>query len=141
MSDGYDIDTSDPGHEVYEGAQDDYATGHETFLHDHGHQENFAQYAEQHLHEHQENFEHGHHEEYNDPRGTHYESDDYTKASESDLDASAESGLQYNEADHDTTFADASYAQEHFAGFLAEHDVPGVEALEGHGEHPTQVSN
>jgi hypothetical protein len=109
MSDSYD--TGDTGH--------DYASGHETFGQEQDHTESFAGFAEAHVHEHDAQYTHVHHVEYDDGHGGHYVEDDFVVYSEHEVDVDVSSGEQYAESDHALSFADEAFSEEHLRELLS----------------------
>ena len=128
MSDG----GYDGGYEL-EQQHGDLEAGHEQYGQEYDHDQHFAAIAEAHAQEHDVNFAHGHHVEYDDGHGGHYEETDFTVYSEHDAQSDTLQAEEYSEHEHAEQYADLSYLQEHFDSLISEHQ-PHEIGHEVHGE-------
>jgi hypothetical protein len=120
----------------YEPTGHEVVADHDVYAHEQEHQDHdyaLAQYAAA---EHDVNYDHGHHVEYEDGRGERYEETDFTHYDEHNAAAEAAQYAEHQEYDEDKVFAEEKYLHQ-FENEIEEYrDGHGLELPEGYDHHP-----
>jgi hypothetical protein len=114
MSDWDGTDTIDAGH--VDAGEQSYDLDHasQAYGSEHDANQDYAAYGEANQYENDVNFEQGHHVEYDNPSGAHYEESDYTNYDSHEAASSAAFGEHYSANEHDASFGELDQLREHF---------------------------
>jgi hypothetical protein len=99
--------------ECYDTGDQDYTPehndhGHDNYGYSQEHAEKLSELSAYEAARHDVHFEHGHHIEYDDPKGGHYEESEYTRYDAHDAEARSVEVREYAEQDKITAYADDS---------------------------------
>lgn len=119
----------------YDAGGHEFSAGHEAYGHAEEHDTQYDALAESHASEHQVDYQHGRHVEYDDGQGGHYEVTEFTTYSQEDAEADSVQAEHYADHDASATYAEADYvheADQQIEAILHDHGLPGME----HGQLP-----
>jgi hypothetical protein len=119
-----DFDGGDYNHGQVETGHQDYDLdhGHQAYANEHDASQNYDAYAQAHNYENDQHYANGHHVEYDNPHGEHYEESDYTNADSHVAESDAAYGEHYDATEHNASSAELDYLREHFDAEFAHAD-------------------